>query len=268
MDEAAPPEPTRRKAPKPFSPATFDLAHGVAARSDLIWRLSAQAYGDDYPAEVQPWGGTTWWVLGRCVSGLRVGPGKLLVDLACGRGGPGLWLSRATGANLVGVDWSPVGVEAASARAAHFVPSGRARFVIGDLVASGLPDQCADGVVCLDSIFFAADQVAALREVCRLLRRDGRYVFTAPEVRIPTKPFHVSDWKPLLEAAGLELESKEEVPRFAEQLGRWYQLVLEHLDAIRLEVGDEMAGRLEAEARSVGPTLNDEEALLLVARRP
>jgi SAM-dependent methyltransferase len=270
MNDTAPPGPTRREAPapKPFSPATFDQAHGVAARSDLIWRLSAQAYGEDYPAEVQPWGMTTWWVLGRCVSGLRIGPGQLLVDLACGRGGPGLWLSRATGANLIGVDWSRVGVEAARARAPEFVPSDRARFVVGDLAASGLPDECADAVVCLDAIFFAADQEAALREVRRLLRPEGRYVFTAYEVRIPKKPFHVTDWTPLLKAAGLELETKEEVPRSAEQLGRLYQLTLENLDAIRLEVGDEVADRFEAEARSVGPTLNDEEPLLLVARRP
>jgi len=206
--------------------------------------------------------------LGRCVSGLRVGPGQQLVDLACGRGGPGLWLARATGANLIGVDWSRVGVEAASARAPKFVPSDRARFVIGDLCASGLTNECADAVVCLDAIFFAADQSAALREVCRLLRRDGRYVFTASEVRIPTKPHHVADWSPLLEAAGLRLESKEEVPHSAEQMGREYHLWLEHLDAIRAEVGDEVAERMEAEARSVGPLLKDMEPLLLVARRP
>src|SRR5947209_572953 len=164
MDDSRPPGPTRREAPapKPFSSATFDQAHGIAARSDLIWRLSAQAYGEDYPAEVQPWGMTTWWVLGRCVSGLRVGPGQLLVDLACGRGGPGLWLCRATGADLIGIDWSPVGVEAASARASNFVPADRARFMVGDLAASGLPDGSADAVLCLDSIFFASNRIAAL----------------------------------------------------------------------------------------------------------
>src|SRR6266700_4167208 len=140
MDEASLPGARRGETPRPISAATFDQAHGVTARSALIWRLAAQAYGEDYPAEVQPWGMTTWWVLGRCVAGLLVGPGHLLVDLACGRGGPGLWLARATGADLVGVDWSPVAVEAASARVAAFVPPQRARFVVGDLGASGLPD--------------------------------------------------------------------------------------------------------------------------------
>ena len=268
MDDRSLPGALSGPPPTPISSAGFDQAHSVTARSELVWRLAAQAYGEDYPAEVQPWGMTTFWVLGRCVSGLRVGPGHLLVDLACGRGGPGLWLARATGASLIGVDWSPVGVEAASARASHFVPADRARFIVGDLAVSGLPDESADAVVCLDSIFFAADRIAALREVHRLLRPAGRYVFTAPEVRTPTQPFHVPDWTPLLEAAGLQLESKEAVPRQAEQLGRMYQLWLEHLDAIRAEVGDAAADRLEAEARGVGPMLKNRVPLLIVARRP
>jgi ubiquinone/menaquinone biosynthesis C-methylase UbiE len=256
------------RGPAPFTSSTFDQAHGVTARSELIWRLAAQAYGPDYPAEVQPWGLTTWWVLGRCISALRVGPGQTLVDMACGRGGPGLWLARATGAGLTGVDWSPVAVEAAGARASAFVPPGRARFLVGDLAASGLPDATAHAVVCLDAVFFAADRLAALREVHRLLRPEGRYVFTAPETRAPTRPSHVTDWTPLLGAAALQLESKEKVPRFAQQLGRMYELWLEHLDAIRAEIGDGAAAELEEEARTVGPTLRDRQHLLIVARRP
>ncbi len=197
MDEDSLPGALSGPPPRPISPATFDQAHGVTAQSELVWRLADQAYGEDYPAEVRPWGMTTFWVLGRCVSGLRVGPGHLLVDLACGRGGPGLWLARATGASLIGVDWSPVGVEAARARASHFVPADRASFIVGDLAASGLPDASADAILCLDSIFFAADRIAALREVHRLLRPAGRYVFTAPEERTPTQPFHVPDWRAL-----------------------------------------------------------------------
>jgi ubiquinone/menaquinone biosynthesis C-methylase UbiE len=258
----------RGPLPRAVSPATFDRAHGLTAPNELILRLAAEAYGVDYPEEVQPWGMTTWWTLGRCVSALRVGPGRLLVDLACGRGGPGLWLARATGAELIGVDWSPVAVEAATARAADFVPPGRARFLVGDLAASGLHDAEADALVCLDAIFFAEDRIAALREVRRLLRPEGRYLFTAPEVATPTQAFHVHDWTPLLEAAGLQLESKEEIPRFAEQVGRMYELWLEHLDEIRAEIGAEAADRLETEARTVGPTLASRRAMLIVARRP
>jgi ubiquinone/menaquinone biosynthesis C-methylase UbiE len=252
----------------PLSPAHFDEGFAATGRSELIWRLSAQAFGEDYPAELQAWGATTWWVLGRCVSALRVGPGQLLVDLACGRGGPGLWLARATGADLIGVDWSPVAVEAASGRAPLFVPADRARFVVGDLAASGLPDECADAVVCLDSVFFAEDRIAALREVRRLLRPGGRYAFTAPESDAATEPPYVTDWALLLEAAGLEPENKEHRPRHAEQVGRMFELWLEHLEQIRADMGDSVAERLETEARTVGPTLNKRRHLFVVAKRP
>jgi ubiquinone/menaquinone biosynthesis C-methylase UbiE len=268
MEEAALQGAQRGPLPKPVSPATFDRTHGVIARSELIIRLAAEAFGADYPEEVQPLGMTTWWTLGRCVSALRVGPGRLLVDLACGRGGPGLWLARATGANLIGVDWSPVAVEGARARAPAFVPPGRARFLVGDLAATGLPDAEADAVVCLDAIFFAEDRIAALREVHRLLRPEGRYIFTAPEVPTPTQTSHVHDWTPLLEAASLQLEHKEEIPRLAEQLGRMYELWLDHLDEIRAKIGAEAADRLETEARTVGPTLTSRRAMLIVARLP
>ena len=57
----------------------------------------------------------------------------------------------------------------------------------------------------------------------------------------------------LVEAAELELESKETVPRFAEQLGRMYDLMLEHLDELRAEMGEKAAERLKEEAETVAP---------------
>ncbi len=247
---------------------TFDQAHGVTAQSTLFQSLAAQAYGLDYPAEVQPYGMTTWWTLGRCISGLRVGQDQSVVDLACGRGGPGLWLARATGARLTGVDWSGVAIEAARARAEAFLPPGRAQFMVGDLAASGLPNACADAVVCLDAIFFAVDRVAVLNEVRRVLRPAGRFVFTAGETEAAVKPSDVTDWSLLLSAAGLRTETKELVPKFAEQLGRMYELWLANLDAFRAEIGEAAAAEVEDEARTVGPQLAERRYLVVVARKP
>jgi ubiquinone/menaquinone biosynthesis C-methylase UbiE len=250
-----------------FTTATFDQAHGISARSELVQRLAAEAYGVDYPAEVQPWGMTTWWTLGRCVSGLRVGPPHSFIDLACGRGGAGLWLARATGAKLTGVDWSPVAVASARARADAFVPSG-ADFLVGDMANTGLPDGNADAVLCLDAIFFAPNRVTALAEVRRLLRAGGRFVFTAHEVSRPTKPSDIPDWAPLIAAAGLTGETKERVPRFAEQLGHMYRLWLDNEDALRADIGEAAAADLLEEARTVGPLLAGREYFVFIARKP
>jgi ubiquinone/menaquinone biosynthesis C-methylase UbiE len=246
----------------------FDLMHETSRGSRLIWELSAQAYGDEYPAEVRPFGMTTWWVLGRFVSELRIGPGATLVDLACGTGGPGLWVARATGASLVGVDWSAAGVQAAGERTPDFLPDGRARFVVGELTATSLPDSSADGVLCVDAIFFALDRVAALREVARVLRPGGRFVFTCDEEAGSPRPQAVPDWTPLVEAAGLVVEQKEEIPRFVESLQRMYALWLEHIDELRAEIGDAAADEMAGEAAVVSPTLPARTALVVTARRP
>jgi ubiquinone/menaquinone biosynthesis C-methylase UbiE len=256
----------RGPVPEPPTAQSFDEGFASMAQSDLLWQLAAAAYGEDYPHEIQPWGTTTWWTLGRCVSALRVGPGQVFADIACGRGGPGLWLARATGAHVIGVDWSEVAVKTAAARASAFVPDDRARYVVGDLAATGLPDAFVDAALCLDAVFFAEDRIAALREVRRIVRPGARYVFTADEVEKPTEPRHVKDWGLLLDAAGLELESKEEIPRFREQLGRMYELWLENLDELAAAYGPERAERLELEARNVTPTLETRRPVFVVAR--
>jgi ubiquinone/menaquinone biosynthesis C-methylase UbiE len=246
--------------------AGFDEVHEATARSTLLPKFAALAYGEEYPAEVRATGMTTWWILGRCISGLRVGPGDTLVDLACGQGGPGLWLARATGADLIGIDWSSVAVEDARRRAPDFVAAGRTRFAVGHLAESGLPSGEADAVLCLDALVFAPDRVAALREVRRLLRAGGRFVFSATEMPSPEDQSWVTDWQPLLAAAYLEVESKEEVPQYAERLQRMYDLWLENLQALQAELGAPMAARLEQEARTVGPTLQRRRQFLIVAR--
>ena len=245
----------------------FDRELLMTGRSELLWRLMAEAYGDEYPAEVQPWSDTTWWLLGRCVSGLRIGRGAVLGDLACGRGGPGLWLARATGASLLGVDWSEVAVAEASSRVEDFVPVDRVRFVVGLLDATGLGDQSLDGAVCIDALFFAPDRVAALCEVARVLRPGARFLFTADEREKVTQPADVLDWSDLVHAAGLEVVSKEPIPGLAERTQRIYGLWLAHLDELRLELGDEVANQLATEANTVGPTLGLRRALLVTARR-
>ena len=90
--------------PPPITADDFDRAHEGRARASFLWRVSNCAYGADCPSELQAWGMTTWWTLGRFVSGLRLSPDELLLDLACGRGGVGLWLARALNVNLIGVD--------------------------------------------------------------------------------------------------------------------------------------------------------------------
>jgi hypothetical protein len=103
--------------------------------------------------------------------------------------------------------------------------------------------------------------------VARILTPDGRFVFTCDENDSIDHPMAVPDWTPLAEAGGLRVEVKEEVPRFAEQLQRMYDLWLENLDALRAEVGEDQAQELYNEAVRVGPTLKNRRPLVITARK-
>jgi ubiquinone/menaquinone biosynthesis C-methylase UbiE len=250
-----------------ITPEAFDRAHGTTAKNELLWRLSRESYGDDYPDEVEPWGMTTWWTLGQFIAGLRVGPGQHLIDLACGRAGVGLWLARATGAQLTGVDWSPAAVSAATARAPQFIPGERAHFVVGDLAATGLPSGTADGVVCADAVFFATDRVAVFTEMARILRPGGRFVFTADESDDPERDSAVPDWGPIIRAGGLSVVGRVEIPHWREDLQRMYDTWLANIDELRKGLDEESMDDLIGEATTVGPTLSSRTGVLYIAER-
>jgi SAM-dependent methyltransferase len=249
-----------------LSAESFDQAHGTASKSDILWRLEREVRGPDYPEELQCWGMTTWWILGRYVSGLRVAPGQHLLDLACGRGGVGLWLARASGAQLTGVDWSKVAVAEATARVPHFGVAN-ASYSVGDLADTGLRDVSIDAAVCADAVFFASDRVAVFAEMARVLVPGGRFMFTADESDEGQRPSAVPDWAPIIRAGGLEVVSREVIPDWAEQLQATYAAWIDNIDDIRAALGDEAAQELLDEASTVGPTLSDRTGVVYTTER-
>jgi ubiquinone/menaquinone biosynthesis C-methylase UbiE len=243
--------------------ASYDASHAAVHGSTLMRRLWSQAMGDQYPPEVQPFSSCTWWLLGQLVAALRLRPGGTLVDLGCGRGGPGLWLARALSARLIGVDFSPVALELAAQRAPGFVAPDRAEFRRGTFESTGLPDATADAAVSVDALPFATDRVAALAEARRILVPGGRLAFTA---RI--SPTATGDWPAMAASVGLEVEDTI-VDR--DEGGHWRRLHeswLAHEAQLRDELGDAAAGNLIREATKFRQ-LRDElpPAVLLVLRR-
>ena len=91
-------------------------------------RIRREVYGDDYPVEADPRSYVTLSELRAIARDLGVGPGQAIVDLGCGQGGPSLWVARETGAALVGLDLSSVGIKRAEERAAELGLGDRAHF--------------------------------------------------------------------------------------------------------------------------------------------
>jgi SAM-dependent methyltransferase len=111
---------------------------------------------------------------------LRLKPGDVLLDLACGRGWYGLEITARAGARLIGVDFSAEAVRQAGQQA-RLRNRDDAEFQTGDLAASGLPDGSVNAVLCTDSIQFPEQPEAAYSELRRVLVPDGRVVLTSWE---------------------------------------------------------------------------------------
>ena len=157
---------------------------------------------------------------------LAIGPGSILVDLGSGRGGPGLWLARATGADLIGIDLSTKGIAQATQRIPEFGLVGHARYLQGNLCATGLPDQSCDAAVSIDVLVFIQDQSAVMREVARILRPGAPFVFTAFEDR-DTERYRIP-----MQANGFNVEVYEEKPDWRRRQLALYARTVAEQDAL------------------------------------
>jgi SAM-dependent methyltransferase len=157
----------------------FDQWFADIAESEARQRLFSECLG--VPPEVGPSNTVPLIGLHEVATALRLEPGAVLVDIACGRGGPGMWISRQTGADLTGIDFSAEAIGQASQRRSLFGLESRATFAVGTFDATGLSAGLADAVVCIDAFQFSRDRAAAAQEIRRNLRRGGRVVMTGWE---------------------------------------------------------------------------------------
>lgn len=97
----------------------------------------------------------------------RVTSGRIVLDVCCG---PGMLAGGATkrGADATGLDFSAKAIEMAS----RLLP--RTRFQQGNAQSLPFPDATFDSVLCGYGLMHLPDPEAALREMRRVLRPDGR----------------------------------------------------------------------------------------------
>jgi SAM-dependent methyltransferase len=201
------------------------------------------------PADLPSTSLLTWDAIADVTSALRLSPGQVLLDLACGRGGYGLEVAGRTGARLVGVDFS---AEAVRQARVHAERSGReARFAVGDMTGIGLDTGSVDAVMCIDAIQFAHPQQDAYREIRRVLSPGGRVVLTSWEAvdrdddRLPERRRSVDLAGDLAAAGFAEIDVVERPDWRARELALWQE-------AAALDPGTDPAlGSLHDEALKV-----------------
>ena len=144
--------------------AVYD-ALGDSDTFNRIWRTNA--YRSEFPVEFDHIGLLTLTEARRLLELIGAGPGDVVADLACGAGGPGLWVVQQSGATLIGADPAPAGLAAARARADRVGLSERAEFREGTFEHTNLDDASVDAVMTIEAFQYAPDKRAALAEVIR-----------------------------------------------------------------------------------------------------
>ncbi|WP_191892476.1 class I SAM-dependent methyltransferase, partial [Streptomyces griseoaurantiacus] len=186
----------------------------------LRWRASeahAALIGEGLPTRVQPFSFVPLAGLASVLDALALSPGQTLVDLGCGRGGPGLWLAEQARARLIGVDASRVAVADARQRQHLFPTVPHACFTVAEVATTGLPDACAHAVVSIDVLQLVDDQPAMAREAVRLLRPGGRLALTTWEGSGSAPQRFPRDLAGLLADAGLRVDAIVEQPAWAKR---------------------------------------------------
>jgi len=220
-------------------------------------RIWAETYGDDYPAELDPYSFTTWSELRRAVDGLALSRGDLLIDVGCGRGGPGLWVASTAGASVLGVDISPTALEAARRRAVALGLGDSATYFEGSFDAIPAGTASAQGVLSIDALLFAPDKGTAIREIARVLEPGGRLVATTWDYHTQpvNRPPQVEDHRPLLMEAGFQVIGYDETPGWLENHRKLDSLMLDSVDDLAEESGQDPA-EVRAEIQEMDATVD------------
>ena len=230
----------------------FYAAWGRSPTLRQIWR--DHVTGPDFPEEFAHISFLPLTQLRSLTESLSLKADRLLVDLACGAGGPGLWAAKTSGARLIGIDLSAMAVERASERAEALGLAGRATFRQGTFEASGLDSGSADAVMSVDALQYAPDKTRAIAEVARILRPGGRFAFVAFELdpgRVGGLPFWedaVADYRPHLQRLGFEINGYEQIPNWADQVAAGFGAILAHRQALEAELGPAAANATVMEA--------------------
>src|SRR5271169_4036357 len=118
-------------------------------QTELYEQIRRESFGEDI--------GQNSWLTSdeqdRFLEWLDLSPGKTLLDVACGAGGPALRIVARTGCSVVGIDVHEEAISTASSLAAQRGLAERAEFRTTD--ATGrlpFPDASFDVITCIDAI--------------------------------------------------------------------------------------------------------------------
>jgi tocopherol O-methyltransferase len=102
--------------------------------------------------------------------------GDKVLDAGCGVGGSSIWLAKHTGCQVTGITLSERQVELAKENATRNGVEAATDFMVMDYAETRFPGESFDIVWGCESVCYASDKNAFIKEAFRLLRPGGRLV--------------------------------------------------------------------------------------------
>lgn len=229
----------------------FDTAFGIEAASPAMRDIFEEVYQSDAaPADLGSYSFVSQTELAELSKALNLCLGDVFIDLACGTGGPGLWVSRETGAGMIGIDISLQAVSAARRRAQRFGLEGDGRFFVGTFGDTGLPFGSMDGALSIDAFWLSLDKGDSVQEISRILRPGKRVAMTNWEFDVPLSGFppQIRNHANLFEPFGFETIEHRVVDNWETRQRAVYQLIRDRSGDILRELGEAVGGQLVHEA--------------------
>jgi SAM-dependent methyltransferase len=148
--------------PNSLPPSGHYSANYGNFQTELYAQIRHEAFGEDI-------GQNSWFTSDeqdRFLAWLELSPGKTLLDVACGAGGPALRIATTTGCSVVGIDVHEQASLTASSLAAQCGLAERAEFRSVD-AAGPLPfsDASFDAITCIDAIKHFSDRPRVIKTV-------------------------------------------------------------------------------------------------------
>jgi len=234
------------------------------SKSESLRDIFREAYGSDYPEEANPDGFVSNTDLQNIVDHLNVGSGDRIIDIGCGRGGPGLWIARKTGATYLGIDLSENAVKQANERAKAFGIKGNVRFESGDICSLNIPDNSFNGAISIDAVSFIPDLPKAFSEISRLLQPKSNLVFTTWEKK---KVVKIKDYRRYLLNSGFDIKVYEEVNDWERRQREVYEKTIKLKKTLIKDMGRDGAFGWILDAKTFLPGLKDSRRIFVVATK-
>jgi SAM-dependent methyltransferase len=229
-------DPKARPRQQPGDTRFFDQTYG-ASPDELTRIIREAAFGED----LGQFSWTTAPEYRRFLDLLGIDATSAVLDVACGSGGPALFMARTTGCRVAGVDIHEAGIEAANGGAAQQGIADRATFRVHD-AREPFPFEhgAFDAIISIDSINHLFGRGPVFAEWQRMLRPGGRLLYTDAVVvtgpllrdeviaRSPSMGAFVFTPEghdlPLLRAAGfVDIEVEDVTDNIVGVTGRWHE---------------------------------------------